>query len=112
MQAIEWCEMGRDKNAWIDLEIVTDKPLSMEEQKKLRQLHSGIINIRPKFKSEAQDDYTFENRENRKVDELFKEFYRSRTGVEISKELMSVFLDVLNDEEYTNELVDLDNEND
>jgi hypothetical protein len=33
-------------------------------------------------------------------------------GVEISEELMSTFLDVLNDEESTNRLGDLENEDD
>jgi exonuclease SbcD len=112
MQAIEWCEIGRDKNAWVDLEILTDRPLAIEEQKKLRQLHPGIINIRPKFKSEGEEEVSFENRENRKIDELFKEFYKTRMGVEISEELMSTFLDVLNDEESTNRLGDLENEDD
>lgn len=112
MQAIEWCEIGRDKNAWVDLEILTDRPLAMEEQKRLRQLHPGIINIRPKFKSEGEEEVSFENRENRKIDELFKEFYKTRAGVEISEELMSTFLDVLNDENSNNELGDLGNEDD
>jgi exonuclease SbcD len=102
MQAIEWCEMGRDKNAWIDLEISTDRPFSMEEQKKLRRLHPGIINIRPKLKA-MEEELLFENRENKKIDELFKEFYKAKMGIEISKELMSVFVDVLSSEGDINE---------
>ena len=48
-QAIAWCEEGRDSNAWIDLEILTDRVLTVEEQKALRALHHGIINIRPRL---------------------------------------------------------------
>jgi exonuclease SbcD len=52
-QALKWCEDGRDSNAWIDLEIAADRALTLEEQKKLRTLHQGIINIRPRLKTEA-----------------------------------------------------------
>ncbi|NSW89186.1 MAG: exonuclease SbcCD subunit D [Firmicutes bacterium] len=97
MQAFEWCETGRDKNAWIDLEIITDRPFTAEEQKKLRQLHPGIINIRPVLKNDITEEIAFENREGRKIDQLFREFYKLRTGTEISEELMSVFLEVLNE---------------
>lgn len=103
-QAIEWCEIGRDKNAWVDLEILTDRPLTLEEQRNIRLLHPGIINIRPRFKSEGEKEISFENRENKKIDELFKEFYKARTGTEISEELISVFIDVLKGENIINGL--------
>ena len=99
MQALEWCEAGRDKNAWIDLEIVTDRPFTSEEQKKLRQMHPGIVNIRPVMKSGAMEEIAFESREGRKIDQLFKEYYRQKTGTEISEELMCVFLDVINEDD-------------
>ena len=98
MQALEWCEGGKDKNAWIDLQIVTDRSFTMEEQKKLRQLHPGIINIRPLLKTEFIKENNYENREGRKIDQLFKEFYKSKTGVEISAELISTFIEVINGE--------------
>jgi len=100
-EAMKWCEEGKDCNAWIDLEVYTDRILSMEEQKKLRELNPGIINIRPVIKS-VQEDIDYHDRENKKIDELFSDYYRTKTGTEISEELMSMFLNVLNesDEEY------------
>jgi exonuclease SbcD len=95
-QAIKWCEEGRDANAWIDLEVFTDRALTMEEQKKLRRLNPGIINIRPVIKSELMEFSDYENRENKKIDELFRDYYKYKTGMEISEELMGTFLDVLN----------------
>ena len=74
----------------------------MEEQKKLRELNPGIINIRPVIKSVQEEDIDYHDRENKKIDELFSDYYRTKTGTEISEELMSMFLNVLNesDEEY------------
>ena len=97
-QAVQWCKEGRDANAWIDLEIVTERVLTAEEQKLLRTLHHGIINIRPKLKQDALNVPGFQNREGKKTDELFREYFKYRTGVEISEELMGVFIEVLNDD--------------
>lgn len=98
-QALQWCEEGRDSNAWIDLEILTDRVLTQEEQRKLRDLNPGIINIRPLIKNDAVSEVAPENREGRKIDQLFKDYYKCRTGVDISDELMSIFIDVLNNDD-------------
>lgn len=98
-QAVKWCEEGRDSNAWIDLEIVTDRVLTAEEQKTLRNLHPGIINIRPRLKGEESVALSSQMREGRKIDELFRDYYKYRMGVEIPDDLMNAFLGVINDEE-------------
>jgi len=98
-QALHWCEAGRDKNAWIDLEIITDRFITIEEQKKLRALNPGIINIRPRLKSEGIAKINLYERENKKIDELFKDYYKYKTGAEIPEELMQAFIEIINDED-------------
>lgn len=97
-QAIQWCAEGRDENAWIDLEIITERILTMEEQKHLRSLHPGIINIRPRLKGEDIQAEALPDREGRKIDELFKDYYRYRMGQEISEELLGAFIEILNED--------------
>jgi exonuclease SbcD len=98
-QALQWCGEGRDSNAWIDLEIRTDRVLTQEEQKKLRELNPGIINIRPLIVNDTEAENVFENRENKKIDQLFKDYYRCRTGTDIPDELMNLFIDIVNNED-------------
>ena len=98
-QAMRWCEEGRDCNAWVDLEIVTDRVLTAEEQKALKSLHPGIVCIRPRLKSEASGFFNAQNRENKKIDELFKDFYKFRMQAEISDELMGAFIEILTGED-------------
>ena len=102
-EALKWCEEGKDANAWIDLEIRTDNVLTTEEQKKLRELHPGILNIRPKIHTEQEQTLDYENRETKRIDELFKDYYQFRMGVEISEELMDTFLEVLNNSDKDDE---------
>lgn len=102
-QALKWCEEGRDLNAWIDLEIAADRVLTSEEQKSLRNLHPGIINIRPRLKTDEVEVLNAQSREGRKIDELFGDYYRYRIGADIPDELMSAFIDVLNDAKDEND---------
>jgi exonuclease SbcD len=95
-EALKWCEEGRDSNAWIDLEIYTDTIIGSEEQKKLRELHPGIINIRPKLKNQKEYNIDYKNRETKRIDELFREYYKSSLGMEASEELMDLFLSIAN----------------
>jgi len=95
-EALSWCEEGRDQNAWIDLEVYTDRVLTIEEQKKLRELNPGIINIRPVVTDEKESAISSESREGKKIEELFKDYYRYRTGMEAANEMLETFLEVVN----------------
>lgn len=97
-EALSWCEERRDLNAWIDLEIHTDRALTLEEQKKLRELNPGIINIRPVVTDEKESIISFESREGKRIDELFKDYYRYKTGMEAAEEMLVTFLEVVNGE--------------
>lgn len=103
-QVLKWCEEGKDRNAWIDLEIYTDRPITFEEQKLIRSLNPGIINIRPKLIANEEEVNKFETREGKSVDFLFKEFYKSRVGTEPTSEILSMFMELLDNE--TNEVVE------
>ena len=109
-QAIKWCEDGRDANAWIDLEIVTDRVLTADEQKALRSLHPGIINIRPRLKSEDMEILSYQSREGKKIDELFKDYFKYRMGTEISDELMGAFIEVVNGTDEEDDAGEYDDE--
>jgi exonuclease SbcD len=95
-EALKWCEEGRDINAWIDLEIHTDTIIGSEEQKQLRDLHPGIINIRPKLRNQLETNMDYKNRETKRIDELFREYYKSSLGMEASEELIDLFLSIAN----------------
>lgn len=98
-QALAWCEEGRDRNAWVELTIVTDRILTMEEQKKLRNLHPGIVNIYPRLKGEPGMVEYSASREGKKIDELFSEYYRIRMGADIPDEVMAAFLEIVNEQD-------------
>ncbi len=97
-QALEWCEAGRDSNAWVDLEILTDRVFTPEEQKRLRALHPGIVNIRPRLRTEETEALSPQSREGRKIEDLFQDYYQYRMQREIPEDLLAVFIEVFHEE--------------
>jgi exonuclease SbcD len=98
-EALKWAGEGRDKNAWIDLEVHTDRVITIEQQKTLRSLNPGILNIRPVIRPQDCQLPAWESRETKSMDQLFREYYLYKTKTEISEELINTFLDILNDNE-------------
>ncbi len=105
-QVIKWCEEEKDSNAWVDVEILTDRVLTVDEQKTIRSLHPGIINIRPRLINEETQVLSPVSREGRKIDDLFSDYYRYRMGVNIPDELMKAFIEIINDNSQDSDQVD------
>ncbi|KLU63347.1 nuclease SbcCD subunit D [Peptococcaceae bacterium CEB3] len=93
-QVYRWMEEKRDPQAWIDLEICLTNPLSPKEVQDLRRLRERIINIRPVFPALEQSAAL--GRAGLPIDELFRRFYRERSGgAEPGDELVRLFLSLL-----------------
>lgn len=97
-EALKWCVEGKDKGAWIDLEIYTDRIITTEEQKELRRLNNRIVNIRPVIINNQEEKIDYEKRETKNIEQLFIEFYKHRTGTEIDEELLELFLKIAESE--------------
>jgi exonuclease SbcD len=97
----EWIDAGKDRNAWIDLEIHLDDSLSMEQIQGLRKVHEGIINIRPIF-PEQTTSHSNQDQTNLPIDQLFRQFYTRQTGgAEPDEELVQLFLELIQEEDMT-----------
>ncbi len=93
-----WLEEGRDRQAWVDLEIVVQNALSMEEIQRLRKAHPGLIHIRPIFPEMEEEEKT-PDYQHLSLEEQFVRFYKRQTGgAEPEEALIHLFLELLNDE--------------
>lgn len=103
-QVYRWIEEGRDSQAWIDMEIHLTSALSPQEVQNLRRLRERIINIRPVF-PEMKKGKVFE-RAGLSIPELFRRFYRERSGgAEPGDELVEFFLSLLEEHEEADSTV-------
>lgn len=88
-EAINICKDKKDENAWVFLEIETDRILTMSEIKEIKTNKKDILEIRPIFKDIQEVNNQIY--EERSIEEEFLHFYRERKGVEVTKETLEVF---------------------
>jgi exonuclease SbcD len=100
----EWCQAGRDSNAWVDLEIHLVASLTLEEIAQLKRMHPGLISIHPVFAAQDQVAATAEEREGLPIEELFQLFYRQRNdGATPPTETVQLFLELLQKAQETSD---------
>lgn len=96
-QIHRWLDEGKDKQAWIDLEVHLNTALSMEQIQALRQAHAGIISIRPIFPEQLAEQVAHE-RAHLSIEELFRQFYKRQTGGAVPEdELVQLFLSLIHE---------------
>ncbi len=102
-QVYRWCEEGRDRSSWIDLEIHVTESLTMEEIDRLRKLHPGFVHIRPVLPNRAEEMMEM-SREPLSLEEMFHRFYERQTGGQTpDEELVRLFLELAAEEEKEGE---------
>lgn len=98
-EAHRWLEEGRDRNAFIDLEISLTEAMSMSEIQALRKAHEGIVHIRPIYPG-RDEEQAIAARAQMPVHELFRKFYQRQSGgAEPEEELVELFMSLVADEE-------------
>lgn len=96
----KWIDEGRDKTAWIDLELHIESPLTQADIQNIREARHGIINIRPVL-PQITENFSIERRSELPIDELFKRFYKSRVGVEPDDSIIELFMKLVFEGEET-----------
>lgn len=95
-QVREWVAAGRDKDAWIEVELEINKALTLDEIHELRALHPGFVTIRPVFNvPEGETDTEKVRLNSLPLNELFIRFYQQQNGgLSPDEKLVELFLDI------------------
>ncbi len=92
----EWVDSGRDRDAWIEVELEIAKALALDEIQELRAMHPGFVTIRPVF-SLAEDRIGQEpvRLNSMPLSELFIRFYEQQNGgLKPDDRLVEMFLEL------------------
>lgn len=96
-KAVKW--LSDNQNALVELTVVSDTYLSAEDQRRLHDAHPGIVAIIPETVSGA--DSSGDNGElkladlSKGIDELFADYFKYKHAQEPSKEIVSLFKEIL-----------------
>ncbi|ERI94821.1 exonuclease SbcCD, D subunit [Clostridiales bacterium oral taxon 876 str. F0540] len=97
--AIEKCRENSERNVWVYLEIETDKFITQENIKLIKELKKDIIEILPVIDGQDETAIDYETLNEKSMADMFKEFYLKERKVEPSNELMDLFLRIAQEEE-------------
>lgn len=98
-EAIGKCEENKDREVWVYLEIKTDKYITQEHIKEMKELKKDILEIRPIIIGQDDEEEGFFDVKEKSMKELFKDFYMRQRMVEPSEEIMDLFLNIVEAEE-------------
>jgi exonuclease SbcD len=96
--AAAWLE--RHQDALVEITLVTDSFLTGEERRRLNQAHEGIVAIIPIVKT-AETEKAGAKPEidlNKKMEELFGDYFRHNSGKNPNEELLALFREVIAEE--------------
>ncbi|MGD8400910.1 MAG: exonuclease subunit SbcD [Bacillota bacterium] len=94
-----WLMEPKNRECWVELEIMADEPLGSAELAELRKAHSGIITIRPIFPELAADDPALRRLAELPLIDRFKLFFERERGIAPPEELVRFFLEMVNQPE-------------
>jgi exonuclease SbcD len=107
-EALNRCQEQAQKDIWVYLEIETDRVLTRDEIKALRDIRKDIVEIRPLLTIEENKEDEIENLSELNMIELFNNFYIKDSGVQPSRELVEMFSQIIGEEGEENEAINVE----
>lgn len=102
--AIEKCRANMGRDIWAYLEIETDREITQQQMKDMKDLVTDIVQIYPRFRDiDGEMDIDEEAYQHLQMDELFKAYYRSVYGADIPQELLALFYEIIQEGGETDE---------
>ena len=96
-EAIDLIESNKERPVWAYLYIHIQKTLLQSEIKKIKELKPDILSIIPVSEDhEAEESYN-EQAEDLDIMDLFKEYYLKVNNVELDKEVLEMFANIVNE---------------
>ena len=97
--ALEKCEIEKEKNCYVYLEIETDRYIREDEIKMMKNLKADILEILPKIKGQDEEEAQLERLTEQSFEDIFKAFYKKERGTEVQEEVLEVLMKLMGEEE-------------
>ena len=102
-EAIARCEINKDKECWVYLEVATDRYIREDEIKQMKSLKKDILEILPVITGTEAEDPSLNSFAEKSFEEIFKEFYLKERKVEPEPEILELLLSIVNEEDEESE---------
>ena len=98
-EALQW--LAYNKDALVELTLVTETFLTALERRQINAAHTGIVAIIPEVKNAANLTGSRQKQIDlsRSMEELFRDYFKHEKGQEPGEELMNLFTEILAENE-------------
>jgi DNA repair protein SbcD/Mre11 len=98
-EALQW--LAENKDALVELTLVTETFLTATERRQINTVHSGIVSIIPEVTNAANLTGSRQKQIDlsRSMEELFRDYFKHEKGQEPGEELMNLFTEILAEDE-------------
>lgn len=97
-EALSKCEINKDKNCWVYLEIKTDRYIREDEIKAMKDIKKDILEIIPKLTGENAITEELTSLSEKSFKDIFTEFYQKERGVEADSEVVELLLTIMSED--------------
>lgn len=97
-EALKRCQDDGERDIWVYLEIETDRVMTQSEIKEMKKLRPHIVEIKPVFKEMEKEEEEIADITSMRIEDLFKDYYIYRNGVNPTEELMDLFSTIVQGE--------------
>jgi len=101
-EALIRCREDGERDIWVYLEISTDRVMTQSEIKEMKKIRPYIVEIKPVFKEMEQEE-EIEDIATMRIEDLFKDYYIYKNGVNPTGELMDLFSEIIQGEDEKDE---------
>lgn len=92
-EAVNWLQANTD--SLVELTMVTDQYMRSDDRKRLLQAHGGIVTLIPELTNLGALESSAQSLDlNQSVEDLFKQYFQHRHGLEVNDELFDLFKEV------------------
>ena len=102
-EAIEKCEVEKDRAVYVYLEIETDRYIREDEIKQMKTSKADILEILPKIKGQDEEEEALQQLTTQSFEDIFKAFYKKERGTEVEAEVLEVLLNLVGEEDIEDE---------
>ncbi len=92
--AVTW--LKQNPNCYVEISLETEEYLSSEEHKRIREAHSGIVQIIPKVKNLFNKQNTVKINLEQSLENLFSDYFFHKYKQRPSQEILEEFQEILN----------------
>ncbi|MFA6795053.1 MAG: exonuclease sbcCD subunit D, partial [Proteiniphilum sp.] len=96
--AVTW--LSENKDALVELTLVTDSYLTATDRRHLNAVHEGIISVIPEIANrDISSGSTFHIDLTQSMESLFRDYFLHEKGQEPNKEIIQLFQEILAEED-------------